>query len=384
MRNKRSVAVEVIFEDITKLKALEDKLSVLSRVQIIGDMTKGLLHSFNNTLNVIASRTQLLLQLTEKPAVIDGLSTIERAALDGGKQVRRVQDFIGSGNDTEETSTTDLIDVIEDAIEFAKVQFKVESTEKGRSIVIRKQYFTRAEISGDLKLLRELFIAMIFRMSRLSPGDGSLFVDLREEGELSLRVSMQKEIKGDEPSVLPDDTAFSNIDIRRVAEKLGIRLFEEEDSLTASIRAVIPNRMIAQHEKKIAEPSEINLRDKSILVVEDELALQAILRDFFDSMGNHVSICTSGTEALDDVKKNRYDIVLSDYGITGITGIELLTRVKELNENTVTVLLSGWMISDLHLYKNIVDLFLPKPFQLDVLLTEISKVLKAKMKRNPV
>jgi len=59
-----------------------------------------------------------------------------------------------------------------------------------------------------------------------------------------------------------------------------------------------------------------------------------------------------------------------------MTGIELLTRVKELDENAVTVLLSGWMIKDLKAYRNVVDLYLAKPFKLDVLIKEISKVLK--------
>ncbi len=40
------------------------------------------------------------------------------------------------------------------------------------------------------------------------------------------------------------------------------------------------------------------------------------------------------------------------------------------------MLLSGWMLNNLDAYKNVIDLFLPKPFKLDSLITEISKLVK--------
>ncbi|MFW5770078.1 MAG: PAS domain S-box protein [Spirochaetota bacterium] len=69
---KEVLAVEVIIEDLTRVKQLEQSMSSSNRIQIVGDLTRGFLHFFNNVINIIMSRTQLLLQMTEKESVLDG------------------------------------------------------------------------------------------------------------------------------------------------------------------------------------------------------------------------------------------------------------------------------------------------------------------------
>jgi two-component SAPR family response regulator len=132
--------------------------------------------------------------------------------------------------------------------------------------------------------------------------------------------------------------------------------------------------------KKEPDAAEYRLRDHDIIIVEDEKTLQEILFELFDSMGNRVFVCDNGEDALLEFKKGGYDVIVTDYGIKGITGIELATRAKEIDERVVTVLLSGWMLSDLKSYKNVVDVFLPKPFKLDDLIKEISKTIQARVK----
>ena len=99
-------------------------------------------------------------------------------------------------------------------------------------------------------------------------------------------------------------------------------------------------------------------------------------------MGNRVFICENGLEALEEFRKKHYDLVITDYGIGGLTGIELSAKIKELNETTPTVLLSGWMLDDMKAYRNVIDLFLPKPFKLQDLLKSISKLLVEKGKND--
>ena len=125
--NKEIHAVDMILEDFTRVRRLENRMSVFNRIQIIGDLTKGLLHSFNNMINIIMSRSQLLLQVTEKDIVLDGIREIEQTALDAVKQIRRVQDFIGEGESLRGSDVEDLLEIIEDAIEFTKIHFKVKA-----------------------------------------------------------------------------------------------------------------------------------------------------------------------------------------------------------------------------------------------------------------
>ena len=113
-------------------------------------------------------------------------------------------------------------------------------------------------------------------------------------------------------------------------------------------------------------------------MVEDEVPLQKILFELFDKMGNRVFICDDGRKAIEEFKRKPYDLIITDYGIPGITGIELSARIKEIREDAITVLLSGWMLDNVKAYKNVVDLFLPKPFKLDELLKKIARILGEK------
>lgn len=383
--NKQVFAVDVILEDYTKIKKLENRMSVMNRIQIVGDLTKGLLHSFSNMINVIMSRTQLLLQMTEKDVVLDGLRLIEKTALDSVKQIRRIQDFIGEGESLKEFELEDLIDVIEDAIEFSKIHFKVENKEGRRNIKVERRYFAMVNVRADTRLLREIFVSMIFKVSAFLKKHGTINIMLKDNGSTTLTVLVNKEDGEDSEPRANDESLsgliFHEIDIRRIAEKLNIKIIEEESSASYTIKAVLPPSILINKAKKEPDVLEYKLRDLDIIIVEDETALKEILFELFDSMGNRVFVADNGEDALSEFRKGDYDLVITDYGMKGMTGLELLTRTKEVDEDVVTVLLSGWMLNDLKAYKNVVDLFLPKPFKLDVLIKEISKIFLSKSKQ---
>jgi len=241
-------------------------------------------------------------------------------------------------------------------------------------VSVSKQYFAKERVRGQIKTLREIFVSMIFRAASLIDHQGVIETELRREEDLILTVSTTF-VDQQTLDALIGATPLTEIEIRRVAEKINVRIFEEVSADRYLIKAVIPSAMIVGPEKTAQISDTTRLRDKDILVVEDEEALQEILFELFDSMGNRVSVCSGGEDALNEFRHSKYDIVIADYGLAGSTGLELLKKVRELNEKTATVLLSGWLIDDAKKYEKTVDLFLSKPFQLDVLIREISRIL---------
>ncbi|HMB20453.1 MAG TPA: response regulator [Spirochaetota bacterium] len=370
---KEVLAVEVIIEDLTRVKQLEQSMSSSNRIQIVGDLTRGFLHFFNNVINIIMSRTQLLLQMTEKESVLDGLRMIEHAAQDGMQQVRRIEDFIGEGDRLYEKETANLVELVEDALEFAKIQFKVDEKERRRKIVIERLYFSLVYVNCDVRLVREVLLSVLFRVSSYIDKSGTVKIELKKNSGVTINVSVDK-LAGGEKSVQDklSNLFISAVDVRKLAEEINLKIIEEESSSAYSIKIMFPSDMIVPDDQDKNENIGFKIRDLDILVVEDEAALQEILFELFDSMGNRVVLAKSAEDAIDELKKHPFDVVISDYGLPGITGLELLARVKEQYENTVTVLLTGWMLTDLKAYKNVVDLYLPKPFKLDVLIRELS------------
>jgi len=379
VEDKEITAIEIIMEDITKVKDLKDQINAANRIQLFTDITKGFLHSLNNTINVILNKTQLLMQITEKDSVIEGIQMMEESTLEIAGQVKRIQNFIGSAQETGESTTELLVDVIEDAIEFSKMQFKVYNIDNMKSIRVDKKYFSNVYINTNTRLLREIVTSIILKVSNTIQKTGTIGITLRQNHDLHLSVEAEKDT-GSAAQLPPPAfvNIFSGIDIRQVAEVINMKIIEEESPETYAIKAIIPSRILINREKQDAKESEYRLRDLDIIVVEDEVPLQKILFELFDKMGNRVFICDDGRKAIDEFKRKPYDLVITDYGIPGITGIELSARIKEINENTITVLLSGWMLDNIKGYKNVIDLFLPKPFKLDDLLKKTSRILAEK------
>ncbi|HNW30267.1 MAG TPA: response regulator [Spirochaetota bacterium] len=379
VEDKEITAVEIIMEDITKVKELKDQINAANRIQLFTDITKGFLHSLNNTINVILNKTQLIMQITEKESVAEGIQVMEESALEIAGQVKRIQNFIGSAQESGDDQTEPLVDIIEDAIEFSKMQFKVYNIDNMKTIRVDKKYFSNVLVNTNTRLLREIITSIILKVSNTIHKAGTIVITLRQNHDLHLSVEVAKDT-GPSPQAAPPAfvNIFSGIDIRQVAEIIKMKIIEEESPESYAIKAIIPSRILIDREKGEAGESEYRLRDLDIIVVEDEVPLQKILFELFDKMGNRVFICDDGRKAIEEFKRKPYDLIITDYGIPGITGIELSARIKEIREDAITVLLSGWMLDNVKAYKNVVDLFLPKPFKLDELLKKIARILGEK------
>lgn len=372
-----SQAVEMFVEDITKIKRLEQKVTLMNRIRILGDITKGLLHSFNNMINVVLSRTQLLLQITEKESVLDGLRIIERTAIEGVRQVKRITDFIGEGDSLEEYSEESLIDILEDAAEFVRIQQKVDETENRRSVTMEKVYYIKATVRTDIKLFRELVLSIIFKVSQFIRKEGTLSIVLKSNGSPVIYVKAVSSPGDLEAGA--DEKLFSGADVRLLAEKINVKIIEEETQDSYAIQAVIPQSAVVE-KKKETNDGFMKIRGLNVMIVEDQEELRDVLQELFNNMGNRVTVFENGDDALEDFRAKQYDLLISDYGLGGITGLELAAKVKEIDENVVTVLLSGWMLKDLRAYKNVVDAFFEKPFKLDELIKGIARTIALKKK----
>jgi len=194
-----------------------------------------------------------------------------------------------------------------------------------------------------------------------------------------ITVSIDRAKGADSENIIPYTIdSFSPSEIRSAADKFNIKVIEEESPEQYSVRIVFPQRMVLEKTVVSSEDSFGSIEDRNIMIVEDETALQTILGNLFERMGNRVFIAENGIDAFDEFKKNHYDIVITDYDVSGLSGIELAARVKEINEDSLTILLSGWSLGDIKGYRGFIDLFLAKPFSIDDLIHGIASLESAK------
>lgn len=68
---------------------------------------------------------------------------------------------------------------------------------------------------------------------------------------------------------------------------------------------------------------------KKILIIEDDEAIARIEQDFLSINGFESEICENGSEAIDKVLSNRFDLIILDLMLPGLDGIELIKMVRD-------------------------------------------------------
>ena len=80
-----------------------------------------------------------------------------------------------------------------------------------------------------------------------------------------------------------------------------------------------------------------------VLILDDEEMVLTSLRSFLELETDYEIVTfTSGTEALEYTKKNKINLVVSDYLMPEMDGISFLAKVKEIDPNATRIILTGY------------------------------------------
>ena len=83
-----------------------------------------------------------------------------------------------------------------------------------------------------------------------------------------------------------------------------------------------------------------------ILVVDDELSMREFLSILLEREGYEVTVAASADMALRTLESSLFDLVLSDVSMPGLSGIELLGRIKEKSPETAVLMLTAFSTAD--------------------------------------
>ena len=85
---------------------------------------------------------------------------------------------------------------------------------------------------------------------------------------------------------------------------------------------------------------------KRVLVVDDEPMIVSLLSTILREKGWDVTEARSGTEAIDQLDRGRFDVILTDLVMPGDSGIDLLRAAKEIHPDVEVILMSGYATAD--------------------------------------
>ena len=84
------------------------------------------------------------------------------------------------------------------------------------------------------------------------------------------------------------------------------------------------------------------LRNKEILLIDDDELIRDSLTLFFTGEGLHLSAFESAEKGLEALEKSEYDIIIVDYRLPGMDGVEFFKRIKETQKDTLKILITAY------------------------------------------
>jgi len=123
------------------------------------------------------------------------------------------------------------------------------------------------------------------------------------------------------------------------------------------------------------------LKDKRVLIADDEEVIRETVRDVLVSYGCQVTMAAEGRRAADLARTEPYDLVLSDIKMPGATGYEVYSASKDADPDRPVILMTGFGYDPNHSIvrarREGLAAVLFKPFKVNQLLGEIRNALRS-------
>lgn len=123
-----------------------------------------------------------------------------------------------------------------------------------------------------------------------------------------------------------------------------------------------------------------------ILIVEDELDIGRLLYMQIENMGYQVEHVSSGEEALALLNKKKYNLIILDWMLPGLSGVEIAQLVRKMDTmKDVSILMLTAKADSENIVEGLdsgADDYMTKPFRTEILKARISSLLRRAMRNS--
>ena len=127
------------------------------------------------------------------------------------------------------------------------------------------------------------------------------------------------------------------------------------------------------------EYSGVFMVNRSLLVVDDEKLVRWSIQEIMGKEHFRVVSASDGADAIEKMREERFDVIITDLVMPGRNGIEVARQAKKLHPDTKVIMITAYgSTRDKEEARNAgVSFFLDKPFQVDEVKRAVSQVLSA-------
>ena len=372
-------------------KQLQEKLAESEKLRAMGLMASGVAHDFNNMLAIIFGNIDLAEVEDNKDMFLERLAKIKKAAVDSANIIKRLQKFTKTNSEDTPFQPVKFNDLAREAIEISTPMWKDGPYAKGISIEI-VDALTEEEfiILGNDTDLREAIINMIFNSVYAMPQGGkihlamytkdeSIYLEISDNG-IGMTEETKRRIfdpffttKGVNHSGLGMSMLYGTI--KRHNGSIDIKTKPGEGTM---FTIVLPKgkEEIDKEDEKLDPVVEI--RESNIMIIDDEPEIGVLLSEILSNQGHQTCVFDNGIGGIEAFKKGSYEILITDLGMPGVSGWEVINTARQIKPGVVIGIVTGWDISEEEAKQKGVDFIINKPFRADYVLQVVTNAVESK------
>lgn len=374
-----------VARDITAEREREEALREMQKLETLGRLVGGIAHDFNNILQAQLALVQLLEGVQGlPPEAANWVHQVEGLIHRGSSLTRKLLLFARKGG--EHFSPLDLNAFVGEELPFVKrllpenIQL-VQELSPGPLVA-----------DGDWHQLGQVLMNLVVNAQDAMPGGGTLTVrTIADEAWVGFEVQdtgtgIAEEIRPKlfEPFFTTKPagrgTGLGLAVVHGIVAAHGGRIeVESELGKGSRFRVCLPRSgaaEVATRPARTVAPPSPQGQGQRLLLVEDEPLAREALANALEALGYAVTAVGSAEEALALSDLAGFEILLSDYGLPGITGLELAATLASRVPRLKVVLMSGYgpELATINGRFQVAPEFLQKPFSLAELATTLAKL----------
>ena len=343
-------------ELLSELRSTQEHVVKQERLSALGMMAGGIAHDFNNALTMVLGYGELLLpyMLQSGPErEIAYLRHMIDAAQDATHVVSRLREFYRPATCNDVRVPVDLNEISQQAVSLTSPKWKGKARSDGVQIEVLTNLQASNCVAGNASELREVLTNLIFNAVDAMPNGGKIVVTTAREGKFATI------------AVSDSGTGMSEEDRARCLEPFFTTKGERGTGLGLSVVYGIIHRHGGTIEitSEIGRGTTFNIslpvaapelqacpapvdagvaRALRILVADDQEVICELIAEYLRADGHAVEIACDGNDALQKFDPARFDLVVTDQSMPGLSGEQLARAINKSAGGTPVILLTGF------------------------------------------